>query len=242
MEFNILQKILRTIAAAMRIPVMIILILFIAFSAFCIGWIIAEYFRERRHMDYSLPALLDKLKSGSESLTQTIESSGLLIRQKSALLELTKHPDFSEDMLNSLADNIIEKEQSHYDRVLSITNLISKLAPMAGLLGTLIPLGPGIIALGNGDTMTLSESMLTAFDTTIAGLISAGVCLIHTIRKRWYEGYMSDIETLVDSVVNIQLENRQDSRIVIPEDMTEEEQLAVAQAVYEQRKRRDEQK
>lgn len=39
---------------------------------------------------------------------------------------------------------------------------------MLGLLGTLIPLGPGIIALGQGDTQTLSTSLLTAFDTTIA--------------------------------------------------------------------------
>jgi len=75
---------------------------------------------------------------------------------------------------------------------------------MAGLLGTLIPLGPGIIALGQGDTLTLSQSMLTAFDTTIAGLIAAGICLVvHSFRTHWYRGYMSDLETLVDCVVDI---------------------------------------
>ena len=209
MEQDILQTVLRTIASAMRIPVIIILILFIAFSVFCIGWIIAEYFRERRHMEYSLPALMDSLKTRKNDLTGCINSSGLLLRQKEALLELTRHPDFSEEMLTSLADSIIEKEQSHYDRVLSLTGLISKLAPMAGLLGTLIPLGPGIIALGNGDTMTLSESLLTAFDTTIAGLLAAGICLvIHTFRQHWYASYMSDLETLVDTVVDIQLEKQ----------------------------------
>lgn len=51
---------------------------------------------------------------------------------------------------------------------------------MLGLLGTLIPLGPGIIALGQGDTQTLSTSLLTAFDTTIAGLCAAAVCLVVT--------------------------------------------------------------
>ena len=160
-------------------------------------------------MNYSLPQLMDELKLNQDDLQGCIMRSGLLRRQKKALIELTQHPDFSEEMLTSLADSLIEKERARYDKVLGATSLISKLAPMAGLLGTLIPLGPGIIALGQGDTQTLSESMLTAFDTTIAGLISAGVCLVvHSFRKRWYAGYMSDLETLVDSVVDIQLERR----------------------------------
>ena len=59
----------------------------------------------------------------------------------------------------------------------------------------------GIIALGQGDTQTLSTSLLTAFDTTIAGLCAAAVCLVvTTLRKRWYGGYMADLETLVDCV------------------------------------------
>lgn len=57
--------------------------------------------------------------------------------------------------------------------------MIAKLGPMFGLLGTLIPLGPGIVALGQGDTVTLSESMNVAFDTTIAGVISAAVAQRH---------------------------------------------------------------
>ncbi len=209
MELSLFQDILRTVAEAMRIPVIIILILFIAFSVFCIGWIIAEFFSERIHMKYKLPELMDALKLHRYDLETCITDSGLLRRQKRALIELTKHPDFSEEMLTSLADSLIEKERARYDRKLGATNLISKLAPMTGLLGTLIPLGPGIIALGQGDTQTLSDSMLTAFDTTIAGLIAAGICLvISSFRKRWYAGYMSDLETLVDSVVDIELENR----------------------------------
>ena len=144
------------------------------------------------------------MQKNTRHLDETITASGLLVRQKKALLELTNHPMFSTRMLESLADDLIEEEQAHYDRMLSVTNLVAKLAPMAGLLGTLIPLGPGIIALGQGDTLTLSQSMLTAFDTTIAGLIAAAICLvISTIRRRWYKKYMYDLETLVDCVVDL---------------------------------------
>jgi biopolymer transport protein ExbB/TolQ len=205
MELSFLQQILRTVSTTMRYPVIFILIIFIAFAIFCIGWIVVELIVERRHMKYSLPKVLDDLKENSNILEESILISALLARQKEAPIELTRHPSFDEEMLSSLADNIIEHEQAQYNRVLSFTNLVSKLAPMTGLLGTLIPLGPGIIALGQGDTYTLSESMLTAFDTTIAGLLAAAVCLIiHTIRTHWYASYMSDLETLVDCVVDIQ--------------------------------------
>ena len=199
---SVFHDILRAIASAMEVPVVIGLILFIAFTLFSIGWWAVEYFRERRHMRVSLPALLDQLRAAKGGVTETIEKSGLLRRQKDALLELTKHPDFDAAMRESLGANLLEREQSHYDGILKCTDLVSKLAPMLGLMGTLIPLGPGIMALGQGDTYTLSVSLLTAFDTTIAGLIAAAFCLvISTVRRRWYSGYMADLETLMDCVL-----------------------------------------
>lgn len=199
---SVFHNILRAIASAMEVPVVIGLILFIAFTLFSIGWWVVEYSRERRHMQVSLPALLDQLRAAEGGVAETIEKSGLLRRQKDALLELTKHPAFDAATRESLGANLLEREQSHYDGILKCTDLVSKLAPMLGLMGTLIPLGPGIMALGQGDTYTLSVSLLTAFDTTIAGLIAAAFCLvISTVRRRWYSGYMADLETLMDCVL-----------------------------------------
>ena len=50
--------------------------------------------------------------------------------------------------------------------------------------------------------MTLSDSLIIAFDTTVAGLITAAVCyVIAKIRRRWYDDYMVSLETLMDSVL-----------------------------------------
>jgi biopolymer transport protein ExbB/TolQ len=74
---------------------------------------------------------------------------------------------------------------------------------MLGLLGTLIPLGPGLIAMGRGDTYTLSLSLLTAFDTTIAGLAAAAAAyVVSGIRRNWYENYMTLLETLMLCVLS----------------------------------------
>ena len=79
---------------------------------------------------------------------------------------------------------------------------MAKIGPMLGLMGTLIPLGPGIIALGQGDTFTLSNSLLIAFDTTVAGLVCALIALvISTIRKIWYRNDMSILETLMECIL-----------------------------------------
>ena len=202
---TILGKVLHSMTSVLQIPVVIILILFIAAILVAIGWIISEYMNEHKHMQVQLPKLLDEIRAGEQPIEEIIETSGLLKTQKEALVEITKHSDFNNLMLESLAANLLEREQERYDAKLKPTDLLSKLGPMFGLLGTLIPLGPGIIALGQGDTMTLSQSLMTAFDTTIAGLIVAAMAIvISTIRRGWYNNYMSVLETVMDCVVEME--------------------------------------
>ena len=202
---TILGKVLHSMTSVLQIPVVIILILFIAAILVAIGWIISEYMNEHKHMQVQLPKLLDEIRAGEQPIEEIIETSGLLKTQKEALIEITKHSDFNDLMLESLAANLLEREQERYDAKLKPTDLLSKLGPMFGLLGTLIPLGPGIIALGQGDTMTLSQSLMTAFDTTIAGLIVAAIAIvISTIRRGCYNNYMSVLETVMDCVVEME--------------------------------------
>lgn len=200
-----LNNVLRTVASGLRYPVIAVLILLMAATLVLLGSLLVEIFTERRHLKVSMPRLVDDLRDGTESTAETIAKSGLLRRQKAALTELTRHPELTADMRRALADRLLEEEQSRLERIVKITDLIAKLGPIFGLLGTLIPLGPGIIALGQGDTYTLSQSLLTAFDTTVAGLISAAVAMVISgVRKGWYADYMSILETLADCVLEVE--------------------------------------
>lgn len=182
----------------MEKPVIVLLLLLLVATVFMIGWIIGEFFTERRYLYANMPALVDEINT-SYDLEGTINDSELLLRQKDALIELISHPDLTPLMRESLAVRLIQEEQSHYDFRTRISDTIAKIGPILGLLGTLIPLGPGVIALGQGDTATLSSSLLTAFDTTVMGLICAAVALVvSTIRKSWYSNYMSMLETLME--------------------------------------------
>lgn len=196
---------LHSVATVLRVPVIIVLLIMIIATVVLIGTLIAEFFTERRHLKEKMPQLLDKLRAGEVSTEECLKKSQLLKRQKTALIELTRHPDLTNVMREALAIRLIAEEQSRYDRKTKISDMIAKLGPMFGLMGTLIPLGPGIIALGQGDTYTLSSSLLIAFDTTIAGLICAAVALVlSSIRKNWYNNYMSVLEMLMECVLEVE--------------------------------------
>ncbi|MEL7022605.1 MAG: MotA/TolQ/ExbB proton channel family protein [Pseudomonadota bacterium] len=74
-------------------------------------------------------------------------------------------------------------------------DLLVRLGPTLGLMGTLIPLGPGIAALGRGDFLTLSQAVATAFDTTVLGLL-IGLCgyVIGRFRRAAYDAALTELE------------------------------------------------
>jgi biopolymer transport protein ExbB/TolQ len=75
-------------------------------------------------------------------------------------------------------------------------DFITRLAPMLGLMGTLIPLGPGLAALGDGDVKILSTAMSVAFDTTVLGLLCGMIgFVIARLRRRWYDKALSLMES-----------------------------------------------
>lgn len=74
-------------------------------------------------------------------------------------------------------------------------DFVTRLAPMLGLMGTLIPLGPGLAALGDGNVKILSTAMSVAFDTTVLGLLCGMIgFVIARLRRRWYDRALTQIE------------------------------------------------
>lgn len=75
-------------------------------------------------------------------------------------------------------------------------DILARVAPMLGLMGTLIPLGPGIAALGRGEFEVLARAVSVAFDTTVIGL-AVGILgfVIGRVRRRWYDRILTDMES-----------------------------------------------
>lgn len=78
--------------------------------------------------------------------------------------------------------------QKHATKRLEITDLLARSGPILGLMGTLIPLGPGLTALGNGNIDILATALTVAFDTTVVGLLVGLLAYaMGRVRRRWYE-------------------------------------------------------
>ena len=203
---DVIRNMLRAVTDSLQIPTIIILLILIGIAIFLIGEIIVEVFADRRHLKASIPKVIDEIQGMNASQLQIyFKKCPLLKRQKKALGELITREDLPENSREALARQLLFNEQDHYDRRTKFSEVVAKVAPMFGLLGTLIPLGPGLIALGQGDTKTLSESLLIAFDTTVAGLISGAIAFVITaIKTRWYEKYMVGLETIMECILDVQ--------------------------------------
>ena len=203
---DIIKDILRSVTSALQIPTIVVLLILICITIFLIGEIIVETFADRRHLKASIPKVIDDIQGMDTGRLQIyFTTCPLLKRQKAALHELITRTELPDNSREALARQLLFEEQDHYDRRTKFARVISKVAPMFGLLGTLIPLGPGLIALGQGDTKTLSESLLIAFDTTVAGLVSGAIAyVIAAIKSHWYEKYIVGLETIMECILDVQ--------------------------------------
>ncbi len=80
-------------------------------------------------------------------------------------------------------------------RRLERSDLLARIPPMLGLMATIIPLGPGLAALGQGNPAQLASAVTVAFDATVLGLVAGiGGLLIGKLRRRWYEELLEAME------------------------------------------------
>lgn len=190
------------IGQALLTPCMVVLLVIMTITVWQVGNLLVELLIERRKVKADVPVLIKRIHEESENLSVLIEESSLLNRQKQMLHTLIEARGLPRTSMIALAQRLLATEEAWYGRVTIITDTAARMGPMLGLLGTLIPLGPGIVALGEGDTATLAKSMGIAFDTTIAGLAIAVVCMIiSNIRKRWYDDYMVSMESIMDCIL-----------------------------------------
>lgn len=217
--FSSLTDVLHALAQALLVPDIVLLLLFAGYALFSIGSILMEYFTERRNFKVAMPEFLAALMAAEENtIPEVIRSSQLLNRQKSALLTVFDYRTLPGDALLALIRRTVNAEETHYNRITGRNNTAAKISPMLGLMGTLIPLGPGVAALGQADPTILSSSLLIAFDTTVAGLAVAAVCLaVGKIRSGWYNDYLSALDSGMATLLEKIEEMRKAGKIVAKE-------------------------
>lgn len=64
--------------------------------------------------------------------------------------------------------------------------VVARSTPMLGLVATMIPMGPALLALTRNDAKTIGENLVVAFSAVILALVAASLAFfVLTIRRRW---------------------------------------------------------
>lgn len=198
-----LTQMMHTISNAMAVPVAVVLMLFIIYAIYTIGTLVVEAAVEHKRYSAKIPELVAKIEEAKpDDLEGVIANSGLLVNQQDDLRELVSYLYLPQDGRTEVAKRLLANERQAYMKAIGRVEALSKLAPMFGLMGTLIPLGPGLTALGGGDVASLSSAMQFAFDTTVAGLLAAVVFFVATkIRRSWYGDYLVSMEAAFNALL-----------------------------------------
>lgn len=113
---------------------------------------------------------------------------------------LNKFSTLKNDKLFSVRlQKLLQTCDEEMTKRLEKTRTAVRIGPILGLMGTLIPMGPALLALTQGDIDTLATSLIFAFGTTVLGLLVGGVAfVITTVRQHWYDKDMNDIRYICE--------------------------------------------
>lgn len=76
----------------------------------------------------------------------------------------------------------------------------SRSAPMLGLVATMIPMGPALLALTESDAKGIGENLVVAFSAVILALVASSIAFfVLTVRRRWLLQELRAIERTGDT-------------------------------------------
>ncbi|ENO86985.1 MotA/TolQ/ExbB proton channel family protein [Thauera linaloolentis] len=78
---------------------------------------------------------------------------------------------------------------------LEVLRIASRVGPMLGLVATMIPMGPALMALADGQLQEVSRNLMVAFSAVILALIASAITYwIVSVRRRWLATELAEIE------------------------------------------------
>lgn len=195
---------LDVISQSLNIPVIVLLLVLVVISIVMLGGVISEYTSRKKVPISTISNIIYDINSADsiENLKNVINNAEIPKSQRNVLTKIAESESLDVNTREALARKLVEHEEEKIDKTLKNTDIVVRIGPTLGLMGTLIPMGPGLAALGAGDINTLADSLTIAFNTTIVGIGCGALCyVISKVRRGWYDQYLSDLDALSDAVL-----------------------------------------
>lgn len=181
------------ISTGLLVPVIVLLLIFFGRALLLIGTFFGQYMNVRKTHE-AVKEQLDNLTANNLA-----ELSDRLPHNASSSFLTYAHRMLEAGGSEPHIARLLSQFEVAADKEMSTSRTLSKLGPVLGLMGTLIPMGPALVGLSTGDIASMAYNMQVAFATTVVGLFSAIVGVVTLqIKKRWYMQDMLQLEFLAE--------------------------------------------
>lgn len=200
---NLLQNILSVLSSAMLYPVMVLLVILFVWMIITIGGFVSEYFERKKQTQKQNPNEFIESFSSDDILrftTQEIQRMPSYFQEyfKELVTELKRDKSGREIRIEYLLQSKEQKMVKSLDKL----RLMIRVGPTLGLMGTIIPMGPALSALSQGDLEKLSSNIIIAFTTTVVGLaIGIAAYFLSTVKNRWINDDIKNLEYFTECIM-----------------------------------------
>lgn len=192
---NIISDILYWISTGLLVPVIVLLIILFVRALLLVGSFYGQYLSIRK-----TEALLREELNALTPVT-VAELSGKLPEKSSSLVISSIRQILNAQDSPAQIQRLIANFEIAADKDLAISKTLTKLGPILGLMGTLIPMGPALAGLASGDIASMAYNMQIAFATTVVGLVAGAVgFLTQQVKQRWYLQDMTNLEFITELI------------------------------------------
>jgi biopolymer transport protein ExbB/TolQ len=195
------STIIYLISASLLYPTLVLLVAGFLWVIVCAGAFCAEWLERFRLKPCLAEALPDVIARGNYAVMLPHRVTNYVGRLRS-ILDGQKATDIQ-------IENLVQDTTLSWWKSMDRLRIMVRLGPSLGLMGTLIPMGTGLAALGTGDMARLSSDLVIAFTTTVVGLaIGLLAYCIYTIKRRWIEEDIKNMELATELLANTQEPNQ----------------------------------
>jgi biopolymer transport protein ExbB/TolQ len=167
------------IATALRVPMLIAAVVVLLLCALELGRFAVEWWRRWRNRQFDLGEVVARAIAEPAHAAHYARYARNAITAH-AVLAIAGAPAADR---GAATEHALVDYELRVQRSLDRTRLLVRAGPAIGLMGTLIPLIPGLAALSGGDVSTLANDLRDAFGATVVGLLVGTVAFGLTLAR-----------------------------------------------------------
>lgn len=190
---NVISNILYWISTGLLVPVIVLLIFFFIRALILIGTFFGQYLQYKKT---TVPFYSDIEELSADNIDGFIAS--LSGKPKDLLTVYAKQIVASGENTPRI-ELLLSEYEIEAAKDVSASKMLTKMGPILGLMGTLIPMGPALVGLSTGDIASMAYNMQVAFATTVVGLVVSAIGFItQQVKERWAVRNITMLEYLAE--------------------------------------------